>query len=145
MSKGVTLRISATDKELVDRGCALDESYKTLDSELDTIRDSLRREAGVALLPGVGSVELEGVRGVVKIVYPRTTYKLEESRIEELRRLLGPRYHEFVTEKTTFATTPDFETLYSNLPTEIRTTSTGLFAARPSTPRVTFGKIVGGQ
>lgn len=143
MSKDTMLRVQASDRGMVDHGCVLDAAMKAAAAELDIVKEALRREAGIALRVGLSEVVLEGDKGRVSILYPKTVYKLDEARIGELYRLLGPRFHEFVVEKTTYVPTPDFESCFVSLPTSIRTASTGIIEAKPATPRVTFGKIVG--
>jgi len=134
------LRIQASDPQLVDLGCVLDTQAKVLTAELDKIKETLRVEGLGALTHQDRTVVLMGNTNAASIVYPRATYKLNESRIEDLRRALGSRFHEFVSEKTSFTATPDFETLFSSLPAGRRTACTPHIEQKVPTPRVSFGK-----
>ena len=136
------VRIASSNRDSVDRGCELDESIKTQTLELDTIKADLRREGGLSLAIGVSEVELEGRRGVASIVYPRPSYKLDETRIEELRTLLGPRFSEFVTTRTVYSPADDFEEMFDRLDPALRKPASNIIIVKPSTPRVSFGRVV---
>jgi hypothetical protein len=144
MSAKNRIRIKAADPAMVDRASEMDAKVKDMTADLDVLKDAIRREAGVALTLGINEVELEGDKCVVTIQYPRASYELDEGRIDELRKLLGSRFNEFVTERTTYGVSDTFEDRFEKLPSHIRTASAGLVIPKPATPRVIFGKIVRG-
>jgi hypothetical protein len=133
MSAKNRIRIKAADPAMVDRASEMDAKVKDMTADLDVLKDAIRREAGVALTLGINEVELEGDKCVVTIQYPRASYEL-----------LGSRFNEFVTERTTYGVSDTFEDRFEKLPSHIRTASAGLVIPKPATPRVIFGKIVRG-
>jgi len=141
MAKDTSIRVASGDKALVDRGCELSATIKKLQQELEEIKDRLRREAGLNLRVGINEVELEGRRGVVSVLYPRESYKIDDTRISELQQLLGDRFDDFVQTRTVYKATADYGVLLGDLPGAARSVVSSIVFAQSATPRVSFGKV----
>lgn len=129
-------------KALVDRGIALESLLAQHNAELDEIKDRLRREAALQRIQSTTSTSFLGDNPADRatVVYPLPTYTVDETRVDELRDLLGTYFDVYFEATVVYTTRVDYPIALAGMTPPKAQVMSGIVMQNPNTPVITFSK-----